>query len=50
MCEVLNHNHNKANGVTEKLFESLLSKYKIGLETSMNGNGFIFDCVNLLYY
>ena len=36
--------------VIEKLFKSLLNRYKIGLETSMRGSYFIFDCVHFLYY
>ena len=32
------------------LSESLLSWYKIGLETSMRGSDFIFDSVQLLDY
>ena len=31
-------------------FESLLKRYQIGLETSMKGSDFIFDCVTFLYY
>ena len=42
--------HDKADDVIKELFESLLSRYQIGLKTSMNGSDFIFDCVNLLYY
>ena len=30
--------------------QSLFSKYQIGLETSMRGRDFIFDCVHLLFY
>ena len=41
--------NNKADAVIEKLFESLLNRYQIGLETSMRGNDFVFDCVCLLY-
>lgn len=41
--------NNKADEVTEELFQSLLSGYQIGLETSMKGNNFIFDSVHLLY-
>ena len=41
--------NDKANKVIKKLFESLLNRYKTGLETSMSGN-FIFDRVHLLYY
>ena len=33
-----------------ELFESLLNRYQIKLETSMRGSGFIFDCIYLLYY
>ena len=40
----------KANEVTEEHFQSLLSRYQIGLGTSMRGTDFIFDCVHLLYY
>ena len=32
------------------IFESLRSKYQDNLETSMNGSGFIFDSVQLMYY
>ena len=42
--------HNNANDVVNKLFESLVSRYQIGLETSMAGSDFIFDSVQLLYY
>ena len=40
---------NKADEIIE-LFQSLLSRYQIGLETSMKGSDFVFDCVNSLYY
>ena len=39
--------------VIEALFESLLNRYQIRLETSVIlylGSDFIFDCVYLLYY
>ena len=39
-----------ANKVVKELFESLLSRYQVGLETSMTGNDFIFKSVQLLYY
>ena len=42
--------NNKADKVTEELFQSLLFRYKIRLETSMGGSDFIFDCVHLLCY
>ena len=41
---------NNANEVVNELFESLLSRYKIGLETSMRGSDFIFDSFQLLYH
>ena len=40
----------KANEFIEELFEPLLNRYQIGLETSVRGSNFIFDCVNLLHY
>ena len=33
--------------VIEELFQSLLSSYQIGLETSMKGSEFIFDWVHV---
>ena len=35
--------------IVEGLFQSPLFRHQIGLETSMKGSGFIFDCVHLLY-
>ena len=32
------------------MFESLLSRYIIGLGTQMRGINVIFDCVNRMYY
>ena len=40
----------KADKVIEELFQSLLSRYQIGLETSVRGSKFIFEYVHLLYY
>ena len=40
----------KADEIIEKPFESLLKRYQIGLELSMKGSDFIFDCVHLLHY
>ena len=40
----------KADEVIEELFQSLLSRYQIGLETSRKGSQFVFDCVHLLYF
>ena len=42
--------HDNANEIVNELFESLLSRYQIGLEASMRGSDFIFDSVQLLYY
>ena len=39
-----------ANEVVNELFESLLSRYQVGLEISMRGIDFIFDSVQLMYY
>ena len=41
--------YDNANEFVNELFESLLSRYQIVLETSMRGNDFIFDSVQLLY-
>ena len=42
--------NDKADEVLKELFQSLLSRYQIGLETSMTSSDCIFDCVHLLYY
>ena len=42
--------YDNVNEFINELFESLLSRYQIGLETSMRGSDFIFDSVQLLYY
>ena len=42
--------YDNANEVVNELFESLLSRYEIGLEKSMRGNNFISDSVQLLYF
>ena len=41
--------NDKADKVIEELFESLLSRYQIGLKTRMKRSNLIFDCVHLLY-
>ena len=41
--------NNDANEVIDELFESLRSRYLGNLETSMRGNDFIFDSVQLMY-
>ena len=42
--------NDKSNEIIEELFQSLLSRYQIGLETSIGGSDFIFDFAHLLYY
>ena len=37
--------NDKVDEVIEKFFQSHFSRYQIGLETSMKGCNFIFDCV-----
>ena len=34
----------------DEIFDWLLSRFQVGLETQMRGNNFISDCVILLYY
>ena len=34
----------------KELFDSLIKNYQIGLEETMRGNDFLFDCVHLLYH
>ena len=38
------------NDVVEELFESTLEMYQTGLQKSMRGCNFVFDCVNELHY
>ena len=40
----------ETDDIIEKLFESLLQKYKKGLKESTKGSEFYFDSVDLLYY
>ena len=42
--------NDKEDDVIEKIFQFLLSRYQIRLETSMKGSGFIFGCLNFLQY
>ena len=37
----------KADEIIVELFKSLLSRYQIGLDTSIKGSDFIFDCVQM---
>ena len=43
-------NHDWNIRIIEERFQSLLSRYQIGLETSMRHINFISDCVHLLFY
>ena len=38
------------NDVVEELFKSTLERYQTGLQESMRGRKFVFDCVNELHY
>ena len=40
--------YDNANQVVNELFESLLSRYQIGLETSMRESDFLFESVQPL--
>ena len=42
--------NDKEDEVIEELFQLLLSRNQVGLETSMNGSDFIFDFAHLLHY
>ena len=42
--------YDNADEEIEKLFESLLNRYQIGLERSMRSGDFTLDCGHLLYY
>ena len=41
--------YDNANGVVDKFFESLRSRYQIRLETSKGGSDFTFDSVYKSY-
>ena len=40
----------KEDEIRDKLFQSLLSRYQIGLQKSVKSSDIIFDCVNFLQY
>ena len=42
--------NDKADEVIEKLFQSLLPRYQIGLKTLQQGNELVFYCADLFYY
>ena len=41
--------YDKVDEVVEERFESVLLRYRFGLEILMNGSDFILDCAELLY-
>ena len=41
---------NKTDEIIKPLFQLLLTRYPIGLETSMKGSDFVFDSIDGLYY
>ena len=43
-------NYENADEVVEKIFELILNRYQVGLETLMRGIDFINGCVHLLWY
>ena len=48
--ECMMHSKSDNKKIMEELFQFVLSRYRIGLETSMKGSAFVFDCVHLLCY
>ena len=42
--------NDKADEVIEKSFQSLLYRNQVGLEASVRGSDFVFDCAHLLYF
>ena len=42
--------HDEADEATEQRFESIVSRYRTDLETSVKSSDFIFHCFNLLSY
>ena len=48
--ECMMHSKSDNKKIMEELFQFVLSRYRIGLETSMKGSAFVFDCVYLLCY
>ena len=42
-------NNDKADEVIEQLFESLLNRYKVGLDVTIRGSEFIFDCLFIMF-
>ena len=42
--------YEKADEVIEETFQSFISRYKMGLNTSVRGSDFFFNYFDLLYY
>ena len=42
--------NDNANEIANELFEPLLARYQIGVESSMRGSDFIFDSVQLFHF
>ena len=42
--------YNNVNDVVNELFESLLSRYQVNVETSMRESDFVFDSVQLMHF
>ena len=42
--------YDNGNEAVNELFEFILSRYQIGIESSMSRSDFVFDSVQLLYY
>ena len=40
--------NDRAEEVIEEIFQSRRSRHQVGLETSMRGSDFIFDCVHII--
>ena len=47
---ILNHDWQQTDEVVEKLMESLLLRYQIGLETSMKSSDFAFVVIKKLHW
>ena len=41
--------NDKTDEAIKKRFQSILYKYQIGLEASIKGSDFIFDCVGMMH-
>ena len=44
------YTYDNANEIANELFEPLLARYQIGVESSMRGSDFIFDSVQLFHF